>query len=163
MLNDVARALRRIESGLLVALLLAMIGVAVYQVVARNLFGTGLTWGDGMVRVALLWVTMIGAMAAGPDGHIRVDVIGRFAGERVARRLGRITNLFAAALCLALGWYSLTLIYYDYVDGTPGFGVVPAWVCELVIPVASSIMGVRYLIASVRPQVLQTGASETQP
>ena len=161
MLSDVARALRRIESGLLVALLLAMIGVAVYQVVARNLFGTGLIWGDSMVRVALLWVTMIGAMAAGPDGHIRVDVVGRFVSERIARRLARVTNVFASVLCFALAWYSLTLIHYDYADATPGFGVVPAWVCELVIPVASSVMGVRYLIAAVRPQVSQTGAPET--
>lgn len=161
MLNDVARALRRIESGLLVALLLAMIGVAVYQVAARNLFGTGLTWGDGMVRVALLWVTMIGAMAAGPDGHIRVDVVNRFAGERIARRLARVTNLFTAALCFALAWYSVTLIAWDYADGTPGFGPVPAWVCELVIPVASCVMGLRYLIASLRrPRV---DASEAQP
>ncbi len=161
MLNDVARVLRRIESGLLVALLLAMIGVAVYQVAARNLFGTGLTWGDGMVRVALLWVTMVGAMAAGPDGHIRVDVVNRFASERIARRLARVTNLFTAALCLALAWFSVTLIAWDYADGTPGFGPVPAWVCELVIPVSSCVMGLRYLIASLRR--LPADAAETQP
>ena len=151
MLNSVAGVLRRIESGLLVALLLAMIGVAVYQVAARNLFGTGLTWGDGMVRVALLWITMIGAMAAGPDGHIRIDVINRFASARVARRLARVTNLFTAILCFALARYSVTLIGWDYADGTPGFGPVPAWVCELVIPVASGVMGLRYLIASFQP------------
>ena len=151
MLNSVAGVLRRIESGLLVALLLAMIGVAVYQVAARNLFGTGLTWGDGMVRVALLWITMIGAMAAGPDGHIRIDVINRFASARVARRLARVTNLFTAILCFALARYSVTLIGWDYADGTPGFGPVPAWVCELVIPVASGVMGLRYLIASLQP------------
>ena len=161
MLSSVARALRRIESGLLVALLLAMIGVAVYQVTARNLFGTGLTWGDGMVRVALLWVTMIGAMAAGPDGHIRIDVVGRFSSERIAQRLARVTNLFTAILCLALAWYSVTLIAYDYADGTPGFGAVPAWVCELVIPVASGVMGLRYLIASVRSP--RSDAGEAQP
>ena len=155
-LSDVARALRRIESGLLVALLLAMIGVAVYQVAARNLFDTGLTWGDGMVRVSLLWITMIGAMAAGPEGHIRVDVVGRFASERTAGRMARVTNLFTAMLCLALGWYSITLIGYDYIDGTPGFGAVPAWVCELVIPVAAGVMGLRYLIASLRPPQADT-------
>ena len=161
MLSDVARVLRRIESGLLVALLLAMIGVAVYQVAARNLLGTGLTWGDGMVRVALLWVTMIGAMAAGPDGHIRVDVVNRFASERIARRLARVTNLFTAILCLALAWYSVTLIAWDYADATAGFGPVPAWICELVIPVAASVMGLRYLIASFqRPRA---DGSKTPP
>ena len=163
MLSDVARALRRIESGLLVALLLAMIGVAVYQVAARNLFGTGLTWGDGMVRVALLWVTMIGAMAAGPDGHIRVDVVNRFAGEQLARRLACVTNLFTAILCFALAWYSVTLIAWDYADATPGFGAVPAWVCELVIPVAASVMGLRYLIASLQRSRPDADAPETQP
>ena len=160
MLSSVARALRRLESGLLVALLLAMIGVAVYQVAARNLFGTGLTWGDGMVRVALLWITMVGAMAAGPDGHIRVDVVGRFAGERLARRLARVTNLFTSMLCFGLAWYSVTLIAYDYADRTPGFGAVPAWVCELVIPVASGVMGLRYFIASVLPPLAEARETE---
>lgn len=156
--SKVERALRRAESALLTGLLLAMIGVAVYQVAARNLFGYGLPWGDGMVRVALLWVTMIGAMAAaGSDEHIRIDVVTRFVGGRAARRLARLTSLFTAALCFALAWFSVTLIAWDYRDATPGFGAVPAWVCELVIPIGAGVMGLRYLVRAAAPKAPSPG------
>ena len=146
--------LRQIESLLLVGLLLAMIGVAVYQVVARNLFGTGLLWGDDMVRVAVLWLTMVGAMAAsGTDQHIRIDFITRVTHPGLVRSLKRATNLFTAVLCFALAWFSVTLIEWDYQDQTIGFGAVPAWICELIIPIAACIMGLRYLIGTVSPIV----------
>lgn len=150
MIDSLSRRLRQVESALLVALLGAMIGVAVYQVLARNLFGAGLTWGDPMVRVALLWVTMVGGMvASASDQHIRIDLVARFLKPVTARRLGRVTSAFAAAVCFGLAWVSVTLIVWDYRDGTTGFGPVPAWVCELVIPVGAAVMGLRYLLRSV--------------
>ena len=138
------------ESALLVGLLGAMIAVAVYQVLARNLFGAGLTWGDPMVRVALLWVTMVGGMvASASDQHIRIDLVARFLSPAAARRVGRLTSAVTAAVCFGLAWFSVTLVLLDYRDGTPGFGPVPAWVCELVIPVGAAVMGLRYLVRSV--------------
>lgn len=150
MRDQVERALRRVESALLAGLLIAMIGVAAFQVAARNLFGFGLSWGDGMVRVALLWLTMIGAMAAaGAHRHIRIDAAARFADARTARRLDRITSLFAVAVCFALAWFSIEFIVWDYRDAVPGFGAVPAWVCELVIPVGAAVTGLRYLVQAL--------------
>lgn len=150
MIDKAERALRRVESALLVALLGGMIGVAVYQVLARNLFDTGLAWGDPMVRVALLWVTMIGGMAAASsDRHIRIDLVARFASERANRWISRLTSVFTALVCFVLAWFSVTLVLWDYRDGTSGFGAVPAWVCELVMPLGAGIIGLRYLLRAV--------------
>ena len=144
-LQRVLRVLGGIETGLLVGLLLVMIGVAVYQVAARNLAGTGLVWGDEMVRVAVLWITMVGASAAAKtDSHIRIDVVSRFTTPRVRDIADRLTSLFTAVVCLALAWYSKTMIEWDYIDGTVGFGPVPAWICELVIPITAGIIAIRY-------------------
>ena len=152
MIGRIESGLQRLESALLVGLLGAMIGVAVYQVVARNLFDAGLVWGDPMVRVALLWVTLVGGMAASAsDRHIRIDLVARFASPALARHLGRLTSAFTAVICFALAWFSVTLVVWDYRDGTSGFGIVPAWVCELVIPVGAGVMGLRYLVRSVAP------------
>ncbi len=152
MIGRIEWGLQRLESALLVGLLGAMIGVAVYQVIARNLFDAGLVWGDPMVRVALLWVTLVGGMAASAsDQHIRIDLVARFASPALARHLGRLTSAFTAVICFALAWFSVTLVVWDYRDGTSGFGIVPAWVCELVIPVGAGVMGLRYLVRSVAP------------
>ena len=151
-LQRVQRLLAGLETGLLVALLLVMIGVAVYQVLARNLAGTGLVWGDEMVRVAVLWITMVGAsVAAKSNSHISIDVVARFSSPRVRGIVDRVTSLFTAAVCAALAWYSRTMIEWDYIDGTTGFGPVPAWICELVIPVAALVIAIRYALRAVFP------------
>ncbi|MEM9621755.1 MAG: TRAP transporter small permease subunit [Pseudomonadota bacterium] len=71
--------LRRLEDLLLALLLSGMIGMAAAQVILRNLFDSGILWGDSAVRVLVLWVAMIGAMVASrQDEHIRIDIAGRY-------------------------------------------------------------------------------------
>ena len=152
MTGRLRRAADALETVLLVVLLLVMIGIAVYQVAVRNLFGTGLIWGDELVRVSVLWVTMIGASAASAtDTHIRIDIVTRFASVAFSRLARRITSAFTAIVCGLLGWYSVAFIRWDYLDGTLGFGAVPAWVCELVIPAAAAAMTVRYAGHAILP------------
>ena len=146
------RWLGLVETALLVALLGAMIGFAAYQIVARNVFGGGLTWADGLVQVALLWVTMVGASAAaGANRHIKIDIVPRFAGPRLRVAARRFTALGTAFLCAVLGWTSIDFIRWDFIDETVGFGAVPAWVCESIIPVAAGVMTVRYVVRAIWP------------
>ncbi|MCY4014146.1 MAG: TRAP transporter small permease [Gammaproteobacteria bacterium] len=155
-LGGLGRAIERwlqiVETTLLVALLAAMIGFAAYQIIARNAFGAGLGWADGLVQVALLWVTMVGASAAaGADRHIKIDIVPRFAGPRTRTLAARFTALATAILCAALGWTSIEFIRWDFTDGTVGFGAVPAWVCESIIPLAAGVMAARYLARALWP------------
>ena len=147
------RGLKVAETALLVLLLGAMIGLAAFQIVARNLFEGGLAWADGFVQVALLWVTMVGASsAAGAGRHIRIDIVPRLAGPTMKALAGRFTALATAFLCAALGWTSIEFIRWDFIDQTTGFGAVPAWVCESIIPVAAGVMALRYLVRAIWPQ-----------
>ena len=166
--NGIAKRLRRglalLETGLLVALLVVIIGVAAYQIVARNVFGGGLVWGSDLVQVAMLWVTMIGAAAAaGENRHIRIDVVQRFAGPRLQALAVRVTALFAAALCAALAWYAVEFVRWDFLDGVTAFAGVPAWVCESIIPVAASLMALRYLGHAVWPPGDDRAGTEQPP
>ena len=146
------RGLRFAETLLLAVLLLVMIGVAVFQIVARNAFDTGLVWGEDLVQVAVLWITMLGATAAaGSDSHIRIDLVSRLASPKFRILATRTTALFTAVLCGALGWYSIEFIRWDFLDGTPGFGVVPAWICETIIPVAAVVIAIRYIGHAIWP------------
>ncbi len=144
--------MRVAETFLLALLLLVMIAVAVAQIVLRNAFGTGIVWGEDLVQVAVLWVTMLGAMtAAGSDNHIRIDLVARLARPKFRITVSRVTALFTAMVCAALGWYSIEFIRWDFLDGTPGFGVVPAWICETIIPVAAVVMAIRYVGHAIWP------------
>lgn len=148
------RGMDMVETTLLVVLLTAMVGVATYQILARNLFGGGLPWGSELVHVAMLWATMVGAVsAARHNRHIRIDLVARFGGEQLQRVAARLTAVFAAVLCGALGWYAIDVIRWDFIDGTPGVGAVPAWICEAIIPIAAAIMAVSYALRAIWPEV----------
>lgn len=144
----VVRLLRHTEDGFLVLLLLALVVLAGTQIVARNVFSAGFTWADGTLRVLVLWVGMAGAMvAAREDRQITVDVLTRLAGARVKNVIRAVTALFTAAVCLAVTWHGVRLVQGDRLDGMTAFGDVPVWVCELILPLAFGIIGLRYLIA----------------
>jgi len=59
-ISRIVRSIELIEEWLLVLLLFGMIAIAASQVILRNVFDMGLFWGDGSVRVLLLWVAMFG-------------------------------------------------------------------------------------------------------
>lgn len=141
----------RVEDVALVALLLAMILLAVAQILLRNLGDSSIVWADPFLRVAVLWIGMLGAMIAARDNeHIAIDIATRYLPDRLARFAAVLTALFAAGICAVVFWYSLVFVREEYAYATPGFAAVPAWVCEVVIPVAFAVMTVRYLNTAVQ-------------
>ena len=126
-----------------------MLGVAVVQIVARNAFGTGLLWGDDLVRMAVLWITMVGGVIAAREGkHISIDVVKRFASPKMTKFIDPFVCIITAAICFVVGYVSIDFVRWDFIDGTVGVGAVPAWVFESIIPIAAFFMGVRYVLSA---------------
>ena len=139
--------LRLVESALLVGVLVAMISVAAWQVVARNLFETGLLWGDALVRVLVLWGAMVGAMVASRnDEHIRIDIVSRFAGDAWRPWLRRFACAFTCLVLAVFAWFSFKFVRLEYEDAVIAFASVPAWVCEAILPIGAGVMSLRYLL-----------------
>ena len=152
MIDSALRVLRSIESGLLVGMLATMILLAAYQVVARNLFDSGLLWGDSLVRVLVLWITLLGAMVASRnDDHIRMDLVSRFLGERGQRALARVGSLFTCFICVCFAWYSYEFVELEYQFGDTAFAQIPKWVCEAIMPFGAGVMALRYLLHTISP------------
>jgi len=144
------RALAFVEDGLLVALLAALVALAVAQIALRNLFDTSLLWADPAVRVMVLWVAMLGAVVATRfDKQISVDAVSRFLPGRWKAAARVATDLFTAAVSLALAWHSVRLLLGDRAGGSMVVASVPLWVCELVLPLAFGVIGLRYLAYAV--------------
>ena len=79
LLGRLERAGTALETFLLVSILTAMMVVAVGQIVLREGFGTGFGWADELVRLMVLWLAMIGSIAACRENrHIRIDALIRF-------------------------------------------------------------------------------------
>ncbi|HIF96412.1 MAG TPA: TRAP transporter small permease [Myxococcales bacterium] len=139
------RRIHKVEDVFLALLLGAMIVLAPLQIFLRNFFDTGIGWADPLLRVLLLWVGLMGAVAASrSDSHIRIDVASRLLPPKVASALGALTGLFTAGVAGLVAWHSWRFVYGEWEFGGTAFSGVPAWMFEVVIPVAFGFIAIRY-------------------
>lgn len=141
--------LYRAEDAVLLVLLMLMISAASAQIFLRNLFGSGLAWGDVLVRMLVLWIGLAGAMIASRSGnHIRIDLITRWLPELPKKILNATVEFFTALICSAVAWHSIRFVRMEYSDGGMAFANIPVWMCEAVIPFAFIVISLRYYILS---------------
>lgn len=151
-LDRVVRCVRLVEDGLIVVLVLAMILLAASQIFLRNFWGVGLVWADPLLRVMVLWVGLLGAMAATrSNNHITVDVLSRFLAPGLKRASQWVTGLFATFVCALLAWHGARFVAMEYEAETVLFSGIPAWCCELIIPLGFGVMALRFLVVTIRP------------
>lgn len=149
-LKRALKLLHVLEDGLLVGLLLVMIGVAVMQIVLRDGFDSGFLWAESFLRVLVLWIGLAGAMAASREHrHINIDVIGRFLPRRAAKVAAVFNALFTATVAGLLAWYTLDFVRVEYESASIAFAKVPTWWCESIMPLAFTVISLRYLILAI--------------
>ena len=141
--------IHRADDSLLVLLLSTMIVLAFVQIVSRNLFDSGFLWIDPTLRVLVLWVGLVGAVVATRDNnHIRIDLFHSLFSKNTHRAIQTAVDVFSAVVCLIIGWYGLQWIRWDYEDGLIAFAGIPAWMLEVIVPLAFTLIGIRYLVKS---------------
>ena len=146
-------ALRHLENGLLTALVLLLVVLAGAQIILRDLFHTGLSFADPLMRQLVLWTGMLGALAAvRDDKHIALDVLQRFLNP-AAQKAARVLTLgFAAAVCTALAYHCYAMVQVDFEGGTPSpLAGLPAWCAELILPAGFGLMALRFLLRAFAP------------
>jgi TRAP-type C4-dicarboxylate transport system permease small subunit len=124
-----------------------MILVAAAQIALRNIWGAGLDWADEALRILVLWVTMLGAVAASRERrHVSIDVLSRYLPSWITRWTGVLINGFSALVCAALTWCSYRFVADAMVgnDRVLG-GSLPAWAVQLILPVGFALIAYRYL------------------
>lgn len=137
----------RIEDAMLVIILSSMIILAGTQIILRNIFQSGFTESDTLLRILVLWVGMIGAVVATRERrHISIDILTRYLSGKVRLYVDVIINVFVVIVCGLLATHSARMLMVDYTDGTIAFGKVPTWALESILPVAFSIITLRYVM-----------------
>ena len=147
MIKKVLHRLDVFESMLLGVVLIAMIVIATTQIILRNFFDMSLLWADPLLRVMLLWLGMLGAMAASQDNkHIAIDVLSKFIPASKLPWTRLISSLFTSLVCLIVAWHSARFVLDEYHYQTPAFSGIPAWCFAIIIPFAFSMIALRYAI-----------------
>jgi C4-dicarboxylate transporter, DctQ subunit len=141
----------RVEQILLVIFLSLMILIAFLQIFLRNLFASGLSWGDPLVRNLVLWIGFIGATLATREGkHINIDLISRWIPSLGKTFLECFTHLFSTFICILLTFGALKFIQNEAQMGNVTFSGIPSWIPEIILPITFALMTVRFGLRSLK-------------
>jgi TRAP-type C4-dicarboxylate transport system permease small subunit len=152
-LDSLERAGRLAENVSLLVLLGTMIGVAVFQIVNRQLLGGAfsLAWADELVKMIVLWLAMVGSIAACRDNkHIRIDLITHVLSGTIVSWIKVVVDLFAAGVCAVIAWQAWRLIGEERTWGDVILGDVPLWIAHAIVPLAFALVSYRFLVRVFR-------------
>jgi TRAP-type C4-dicarboxylate transport system permease small subunit len=125
-----------VEDALLALLLGSIVLLAPLQIVLRIVFDAGLVWADPLLRLLVLWVALFGALAASrTDRQIAIDVASKFLSPRARAGVGVATGLFTAVVCGVIAYHAGRFVLGEREFGAIAFSGIPAWMCEVVIPI----------------------------
>lgn len=150
-LVSLERAGRFAENAALIALLATMIGVSVFQIVNRQLLGGAFTlaWADPLVKLIVLWLAMVGSIAACRDNkHIRIDLVTHVLTGPVVAWIKAIVDIFAAGVCGVIAWHSYRLVREQAGWGDTVFDGLPLWLFHVIVPLAFVLISYRFLVRS---------------
>jgi len=146
-LNGLLQKLHFLEDSILALLLLAMILLATTQIFLRNFFDSGIIWADPLLRVMVLWLGLLGALAATRENkHITIDLLTRFISESMRYVVKGFTNLFSAVIASILAYHSMRFVIMEYEAQSKAFSGISAWILELILPIAFGLIALRFMI-----------------
>ncbi|MDF1781741.1 MAG: TRAP transporter small permease [Alcanivoracaceae bacterium] len=149
-MRKVIRWMHWFEDGLIVAVLLFMVLMAVLQIILRNFFGTSLVWIEPFLQNAVLWIGLLGAMIASRrDEHIRIDIASHYLSPKLRRWLAVFVDAFTTGICGLVAWHSAFFVYGEIEYGSMGFAGIPSWILQAIIPIGFSLIAGRYAILLV--------------
>ncbi|MFH1145002.1 MAG: TRAP transporter small permease subunit [Candidatus Eisenbacteria bacterium] len=147
-----------IERILLTIMILAMVGLAVYQIILRNLFHRGELWIEPLLRYLVLWIGFVAAVVAtGRLRHVQINVIGRLLPPAPQIAILRVTLFAAALICAVLARAAWVYLADEEAFGSTGFLGIPVWALTSVIFAGFSMMAARFAVrAGERSRTLQS-------
>lgn len=156
------RFLDRLAGGILTALgllLIAMVGLSVWNVVGRYVFGNALLWADEIATFAMVVLAYLGAVACAWRGaEIRMDLLTAALPDGLQRLVRIVQQILIAGLSLWVAWLCWGYVARMLAVGMRATGSgVPLWIVNAVLPLGFLCFA---LIAIVRLVRLLTHGTE---
>lgn len=121
--------------------------LAVGQIVLREVFSTGFVWADELIKLMVLWLAMVGSIAASRDDrHIRIDALSHILPAAAIKLTRLAVDAFAAIVCAVIAWQTYRYLQLEIEFEDMVLIDVPAWIAHLIVPLAFAIMSYRFAV-----------------
>ncbi|MCH7980878.1 MAG: TRAP transporter small permease [Proteobacteria bacterium] len=148
LLSRLDRVGRFAENTALVVLLSTMMLLAVAQIVLREVFSTGFIWADELIKLLVLWLAMVGSVAASRDNrHIRIDALSHILPDTAIKLTRILVDLFAVAVCAVIAWFSYQYLLLEIEFEDKVLIDTPAWIAHLIVPLAFAVISYRFAVS----------------
>ncbi len=122
--------------------------LAVGQIVMREVFATGFVWADELLKLMVLWLAMVGSVAASRDNrHIRIDALSHILPDTAIHLTRILVDLFAVAVCAVIAWYSYQYLLLEIEFQDTVLTDTPAWIAHLIVPLAFAMLSYRFAVS----------------
>ena len=147
LLSKLDRLGQQLENFALVLMLGGMITIAVGQIVLREVFETGFVWADELLKLMVLWLAMVGSVAAcRDDRHIRIDVLSHLLPDGLIKLTRLLVDSFAAVVCAVIAWQAWRYLQLEIEFEDRVLVDTPAWIAHSVVPLAFALVSYRFVI-----------------
>jgi TRAP-type C4-dicarboxylate transport system permease small subunit len=145
-LRQAIRVYGLLEQWTIVLMMVVLVLFALYQIVLRNLFSTGIVWGDIFLRHVVLWIGFLGACrATAEDKHIHIDLSAMIPEGWLRSLLGLLRSVFLSAVCAVLFYASWVFLGDERSSGYFAFLDIPYWWLQTIFPLSFMVMTLRSL------------------
>lgn len=111
LIRKVDAAVARCEKGLIILLFWGLIGLIVFNIVARNLFQLSFSKIFEIAPACVLWLALLGGSLALREGrHIRLELFLRYCPQRVRRMAAVAVNLCGMLIMAVLVYAALIFL-----------------------------------------------------
>jgi C4-dicarboxylate transporter DctQ subunit len=135
------------ETVTLVSMLTTLMLVAVGQIVMRQVFESSLAWADELVRLMVLWLALVGSIAACRENrHIRIDALSHVLPDTAVKLIRILVDAFAAIVCGIIAVQAWRYLQVEIEYEVTVLVDTPAWIAHAIMPAAFALISYRFLI-----------------
>ncbi len=150
------RAIGWLTEPLVAVLVLVEVGILASGVFTRYVLRSPLVWTDELATTLLLWLAMLGAVAAyRRNQHIRLTAIPRRVSPKTAEVLEAISSVVVAAFVIILMPASIAYFNQEQTDMSPALNMPGSWaVLAIVVGLALILVLALLRLSEADPRIL---------
>ncbi|MFH1156713.1 MAG: TRAP transporter small permease [Pseudomonadota bacterium] len=160
-MQQISKAIDRVENVTLVWLILGLAIISFIQVVTRYVFSYSFVWFEELARYLTVLITFLGAgIGVKSCSHFTMDLMVTHLKHPWDKFLRLLIALISGLFCVLVSFYSWKIIFRMHGFGatSPALGI-PMYVAYLPIPIFSMVMAFRFC----KVMILQIKGDRNQP
>ncbi|HEY4717351.1 MAG TPA: TRAP transporter small permease [bacterium] len=139
--------IERIETWFIIVVIIMMIFISFLQVVLRNIFSTGISGTEELLRHIVFWTGLVaGSLLTRENRHIKIDILSKMMPARMEQVTAIIINLVSLCICVMLLLASIRFISVEMQFQERSPLPVPIWSLQLILPIGFFMISLRFFL-----------------